>query len=53
MGGDTYVVSDPKEYYKTDLQSPLEPQNKKENKAIPLGCEPENLVEEKATIVSL
>ena len=28
-GGETYFGSYPKEYYKTDLQSPLEPHNGK------------------------
>ena len=52
-GGETYFGSEPKEYYKSNLQSPLEPHNEQEDKATPLGCEPENSVEEKATIVSL
>ena len=51
--GDTYFVSYTKEDYKSDLQSPLEPHNENEDKATPLQCEPENLVEEKAMIVSL
>ena len=46
-------LGDPKEVYKSDLQSPLEPHNEEEDKATPFGCEPENLVKEKATIVSL
>ena len=51
--GETYFISYTKEYYKSDLQSPLEPHNEEENKATPLGCEPKNLVEEQATLVSL
>ena len=43
----------PKGYYKSELNSPLEPHKEEEGKATPLGCEPENLVEEKATLVSL
>ena len=43
--------------YKKILQSyvlsHIEPQNKKEDKDTPLGCEHENLVEEQDTIVSL
>ena len=53
MGEDTYFGSDPKEYYKSELQSPLEPHKEEENKATPLGCELENLVEEQDTLVSL
>ena len=53
MGGETYFGSDPKEFYKSYLQSPLESHNEEEDKATPLGCEPYNLVEEKATIVPL
>ena len=52
-GGETYFGSDLVEVHKLDLQSPLDPHNEKEDKATPLGCEPENLVEEKATIGSL
>ena len=53
MGGETYFGSDTKEVHKSYLQSHLEPHNEEEDKATPLGCEPENLVEEHATIVSL
>ena len=35
------------------MQSPPEPQNEEENKATPLRCEPENLLEEQATKVSV
>ena len=49
----TFFGSDPKEYYKSELQSPLEPQKEEENKAISFGCELENLVEEKAIKVSV
>ena len=52
-GGETYFGSDPKEGYKSELQSPLEPHNDEEDKATPFGCEPENLVEDQATIVPL
>ena len=52
-GGETYFGSAPKEFYKSYLQSPLEPHNEYENKATPLGCEAEILVEEQATIVSI
>ena len=45
-GGETYFGSYPKEYYESYLQSPIEPHNEEEDKATPLGCEPENLVEE-------
>ena len=40
MGGETYFGSDPKEFYKSYLQSPLESHNEEEDKATPLGCEP-------------
>ena len=53
MGGETPFGSDPKGGYKSELQSPLEPYKEKENKATPLGCEPKNLVDEHATLVSL
>ena len=49
MGGEIYFVSDTKEVQKSDLQSPPEPHNEEENKATPLRCELENLVEEQAT----
>ena len=51
MGGETSFGSDPKEVYISYLQSPPEPQNAEENKATPLRCEPEYLVEEQATKV--
>ena len=51
MGDETYFGSYPKEVHKSYLQSPHEPHNEKENKATPLRCEPEYLVEEKATKV--
>ena len=53
MGGETNFGSDPKGAYKSELQSPLEPHKEEENKATPPGCEPENLVEEQDTLVSL
>ena len=53
MGGETPFGSYLKGSYKSYLQSPLEPHKEEENKATPLGCEPENLVEEKATLISL
>ena len=53
MGGEEYFGSDPKEVHKSYLQSPSEPHNEDENKATPLGCEAEILVEERATIVSV
>ena len=53
MGGETYAGSDPKEVHKSDLQTPPEPHNEEENKATPLRCEPENLVEEQDTKVSV
>ena len=53
MDGETYFGSDQKYDYKSKLQSPLEPHMEEEDKATPLGCEPENLVEEQATIVVL
>ena len=52
MGGETPFGSDPKEYYKSELQSPLEP-HKEEDRATPLGCELDKLVEENSTIVTL
>ena len=53
MGGETYFGSDPKEVHKSNLPSPSKPHNEDENKATPLGCEAEILVEEQATIVSV
>ena len=53
MGGEPYFGSNPKQVHKSDLQSPSEPHNEDENKATPLGCEAEFLVEEQATIVSV
>ena len=44
-GGKTSFGSDPKEENKSELQSPQEPHKEVEDKATPLGCEPENLVE--------
>ena len=44
-GCDTSFGSKPKEDYKSDLQSPLEPHNEEEDKDTPLRCEPDNLVE--------
>ena len=38
MGEETYFGSDPKEYYKSELQSPIEPHKEEENKATTLGC---------------
>ena len=43
----------PNSKFGTLQRTPLQPHNEKEFKATPLGCEPENSVEEKATIVSL
>ena len=37
-GGETYFGSDPKEQYKLDLQSPIEPHNDEEEKATPFAC---------------
>ena len=51
--GERYFVLDPKEYYNSDLKSLLDPHNEEEDKTTPFGCEPENLVEEQTTIVSL
>ena len=51
MDGETYFGSDPKGDYKLELQSPLEPHKEEEDKATLLGCEPVNLVEDKATKV--
>ena len=48
MGGETHFVSHPKGYYKSELQSPLEPHKEEDDRATPLGCEPEILVEEQA-----
>ena len=42
-----------KKIYKSDLQSPLEAHNEKEDKATPLGYELENLVEEHDIVVYL
>ena len=53
MGEETPFGSNPKGYYKSELQSPLEPHKEEEDKATPLGCELENLVEEQTTIVPL
>ena len=53
MGGETPFGSDPKGDYKLELQSPLEPHKEEEYRATPLQCEPEILVEEDATIVSV
>ena len=53
MGGEAYFSIDPKEVHKSDLQSPFETHNEDENKATPLGCEAEILLEEKDTIVSV
>ena len=53
MGGEAYFGLDPKEVHKSYLQSPFETHNEDENKATPLGCEAEILLEEKATIVSV
>ena len=53
MGGETSFGLDPKEVHKSNLQSPFEPHNEDENKATPLGCEAEILVEKQATIVSV
>ena len=53
MGGEKFFVSDPKQVGKSYLQSPPEPQNEEENKATLLRCEPENLLEEQATKVSI
>ena len=44
--GETYFRSYTKEVYKSYLQSPLEPHNEEKDKATPLRCESENLVEE-------
>ena len=52
-GGNTSFGSYPKEEYKSELQSPDEPHKEEEDNATPLGCKEENLVEEKATLVSL
>ena len=38
--GEESFGSYPKEDYKSDSQSPLEPHNEKEYKVTPLGCEP-------------
>ena len=53
MHGQEYFGLDPKEDYKSQLQSPLEPHKEEEDKATLLRCEPNNSVEEQATIVSL
>ena len=53
MGGETSFGPDPKEVHKSDLQSPFESHNEDENKATPLGCEAEILMEEQDTIVSV
>ena len=53
MGGETHFGSDPKGDYKSELQSPLEPHKEEEYRATLLDCEPEILVEENATIVSV
>ena len=53
VGGKTYFGSDPKEEYKSELWSSQEPCKEEEDKATLPGCEAENLVEEKDTLVSL
>ena len=53
MGGETSFGSHPKEDYKSELQSPQEPHKEEEDKATLLECEPENLVEEQVTRVSV
>ena len=53
VGGKTYFGSDTKEEYKLELQPSQEPRKEEEDKATSPGCEAENLVEEKATLVSL
>ena len=50
-GGKKEFGSGPKEEYKSELQSSQEPWKEEEDKATPPGCEAENLVEEKATLV--
>ena len=52
-GDKKYFGSDTKDNQKSYLQLELEFHNEEEDKVTLLGCEPENLVEEKATIVSL
>ena len=53
MAEDTSFVSDPKDHYKIELDSPQEPHTEEESNTTPLGFEAEFLVEEKATIVSV
>ena len=48
MGGEKPFGSYPKGDYKSELQSCLDPPKEAEDRATPLGCEPEILVEEQA-----